>query len=181
MLFFGASSSLHFSVCLCFIFSEIFCFLSILVQCPFLEVLAEAGTPPLPSQQGSSINKKAAPHCTIMAKNKLLGLSSCFHSFNTIYLMTCLCVYMTVCRCVCLCCLSLLLHICTCVVHVFFMCFISSVGIASVLCLTSQSKHHSASLSATLRDRVLGCVSLSAASSASIVSPIECCIRQPLG
>lgn len=43
----------------------------ILVLCPFLEVQMEAVPPPLPSQQGSNINKRTAHSCTLMAKNKL--------------------------------------------------------------------------------------------------------------
>lgn len=91
------------------LFRDLLLSVSILVRCPFLEVLVEAISPPLPSQQGSSINKRAAPRCTIMAKNKLPnpGLPSCSHFFNTNYLVllcACmlmwLCVCLTMCRCV---------------------------------------------------------------------------------
>lgn len=85
-----------------------------------------------PSQQGSSINKKAALHCTTMAKNKLLswGLSPCFHSFNDNYLTTCLCVCTWLCAGVSVyaACLYFHLHL-----HAsFLMCFISSVSTAFV-------------------------------------------------
>lgn len=118
----------------------------ILVQFPFLEVLVEAISPPLSSQQGSSINKKAAPCCTIMAKNKLpsLRLPSCFHSFNTNYLvLLCACMLIQLCACLPDCvqvCLTMLRYYCSLSLqylyphlHVFFlMCFILSGSIASV-------------------------------------------------
>lgn len=88
--------------CLCFIFLYIFSSVSTLVQCPFLEGLVEAIPSPLPSQQGSSINKRTAPHCTIMGKNKLRQDFPSFSSFNTHCLMTLcahipmqLCAYLT--------------------------------------------------------------------------------------
>lgn len=141
-----------------FIYSEIFCLLSILVQCPFLEVLVEAGSPPLPSKQGSSINKKAAPHWTIMAKNKLLSqdLSSCFHSFNANYVMRCfgvctwlyagVSVYVSISKSTCV--LFYVLYL----VSEYWLCLGASV------CFTPQSQHHSASLSGTLVESVWLCV-----------------------
>lgn len=92
--------------CLCFIFLYIFCSLCLYwFSVLFLEVLVEAITPTLPSQQRSSINKRTAPHCTIMGKNKLpsLDLPSCSHSFNTNYLMLlCANMFMQLCVCTCM-------------------------------------------------------------------------------
>lgn len=154
---------------------------SLLVQCPFLEVLVGANPPPLSSQQGSCINKRTAPRCTIMAKNELpsVGLPMCCQPPHII------CVYGYAVVCVPDCeqvsnhamvpvlpVSVISLPLSTCVF--FLMCFILSGSTASVLSQSITLPHCLAQCETECLP-----VSLSAASSAFIVSPSECCTRQP--